>query len=906
MMRVLKHGWMVAAAAAAATAAEFPLIGRVRPRSAAEIAGSSWSVGCETLDRDFAVYSNYKAWLGPLGAKRIRVQTGWQKCEKAPGVYDFAWLDDVVNDALAQGVQPWLQTNYGNTNYPGGGGTGLGGGIPSSPEALAGWDGFVRALVRHFKDRVREWEIWNEPDLGKDAPVEAFADLHIRTAEMIRSEQPGAKIWALGLAGKVDYAEAFLKRLQQAGKTGLVDAITFHGYPANPDDTSLADRIRALLAICAPHAVAIQGETGAPSTSDTFGALRNRPWSEVTQAKWNLRRMLAHYAKDIPHNQFTLMELKYPSGWNTKGLLRANEDMTVARPKPAYHAAQHVYAIYDDAMRRLPGHPLDCDTPRPVAAVAARHGPSGRDVVALWFSGAPPRDDNDATPVDVRLPAARIVDPVLVDLRTGDVRAIPPDRATREGEGWAFRGVPLYDAPILIADRAAIPIEPSPRSAAAALDAHRARWRRPEVEARIGDGIRRHRQGRATLRVTGPDGAPLAGATLAIRQTSHAFLFGCNAFVLGQLGTPDANRRYEQTFLRLFNFATVPFYWEGTEPTPGELRYEEPAREIWRRPPPSRFLPWAATNGITLKGHPLLWHAYNPPWLPSDAEELRARYRTRFDEIAQRFAAAIPTWDVVNESLVCPAAWPLFTPDRAYVEWAFREAARRWPADAVLMINEVTKHGLPAAGTNAYFEQVRGLLARGVPIRGIGIQFHFFRRPALDAFLAGSADDPMALLDLYEMFATLDRPLYITEITIPSAEFDGEAVQAEIVRDVYRLWFAAPRMRGITWWNLGDGTAVKNENAAMGGLVDDRLQPKSAYRILDRLIHEEWRTSLTAATDAAGRTNVQGFHGRYEVEATVNGRPLAGSFELPIGVPPDRPIEVRLSPAGGGNNDRRR
>ena len=79
-------------------------------------------------------------------------------------------------------------------------------------------------------------------------------------------------------------------------------------------------------------------------------------------------------------------------------------------------------------------------------------------------------------------------------------------------------------------------------------------------------------------------------------------------------------QRYEEAFARLFNFATVPFYWEGTEPARGELRYAEPARDIWRRPPPDRFLPWAAKHGITLKGHPLLWHAYNPPWLPKDAE----------------------------------------------------------------------------------------------------------------------------------------------------------------------------------------------------------------------------------------------------------------------------------------------
>ncbi len=57
---------------------------------------SSWSIGGETLDRDFAVYNNYKKYLGPLGAKAIRLQAGWAKCEKTQGVYDWAWLDEAT------------------------------------------------------------------------------------------------------------------------------------------------------------------------------------------------------------------------------------------------------------------------------------------------------------------------------------------------------------------------------------------------------------------------------------------------------------------------------------------------------------------------------------------------------------------------------------------------------------------------------------------------------------------------------------------------------------------------------------------------------------------------------------------------------------------------------------------
>jgi hypothetical protein len=43
--------------------------------------------------------------------------------------------------------------------------------------------------------------------------------------------------------------------------------------------------------------------------------------------------------------------------------------------------------------------------------------------------------------------------------------------------------------------------------------------------------IRQWRMGKASLRLTGPDGKPLpAGVTLRISQRRHKFLFGCNIF----------------------------------------------------------------------------------------------------------------------------------------------------------------------------------------------------------------------------------------------------------------------------------------------------------------------------------------------------------------------------------------
>lgn len=445
----------------------FRTIGRLATRPAREIGASSWSIGGETLDRDFAIYANYKKYLGPLGAKAIRLQAGWAKCEKAPGVYDWGWLDEIIDDALAQGVQPWIETSYGNPIYPDGGGTGLGAGLPKSIEALRGWDAWVKALVARYRDRVREWEVWNEPDLGHGIAAEEFAEFHLRTAAIIRAGQPHARIYAFGLAnpGKTEFAETLLKLAKERGQLGLINAITIHGYPKNPDDTKGVDRFRELAARYSPDIEIRQGETGAPS-GETVGALRDVPWTELKQAKWDLRRMLAHHGKDVPFNLFTLCELKYAQasmrGMNRKGLLRCNDDMTVIGPKPAYFAAQRVFSIFDDSLVRAADFTFSAAPEAKLAAFCYRRKTSGAPVITAWLSGAPPADANEITPVDLTLADVTFSEPVFADLLSGEVHEIPRERWSQRDGAVTFKQLPLYDAPIVIAEKAALALSASP------------------------------------------------------------------------------------------------------------------------------------------------------------------------------------------------------------------------------------------------------------------------------------------------------------------------------------------------------------------------------------------------------------------------------------------------------------
>ena len=132
-------------------------IGTLKPRSTKEIASSRITVGCETLDRDFTDFEVYKDYLPLLGVKKIRLQAGWAKTEQIKGVYDWKWLDGIIDFAVENELEPWLETSYGNPIYEGGGAKGLLNSMPTSPEGYAAYDRWVEALVNRYKNKVKGW-----------------------------------------------------------------------------------------------------------------------------------------------------------------------------------------------------------------------------------------------------------------------------------------------------------------------------------------------------------------------------------------------------------------------------------------------------------------------------------------------------------------------------------------------------------------------------------------------------------------------------------------------------------------------------------------------------------------------------------------------------------------------------
>lgn len=457
-----------------------PTIGQLQVRDSQEIGQSRFSVGLETLDRAMFDPERVFVPLGRLGVKWARLQTGWARCEQSPGDYDFAWLDRVVNGVREVGVTPWFNLGYGNRLY-----------TPEAPDASAvgwillngrtchpAWLKFVEALARHFQDRVKHWEIWNEPNIkGFWKPIEPSAELYAafvkETAAVIRGVIPDVTIIGGALAGMpTDY----LRSLLAHGMAQHVDKISFHPYRAVPEQgyRETLESWRQLIRQNAEKTVELwQGENGCPSRPGSAGALGQYGWTETSQAKWLLRRMLYDRVLDLElTSYFHMVDLvNYnwgagPSGkTNFKGLLRG-EDYS---PKPSYFAYQRLCTLFDGSAQREPS--LDAmvklEEPRDKGTLArdveqwreqqilAGFVRNGQPLWCLWFAG------DLLKPAVLRRLTLRIDfagdlagQMCAIDLLSGKIFQV--HGLERRDSRWVLPSLPVADYPLILTVREAL------------------------------------------------------------------------------------------------------------------------------------------------------------------------------------------------------------------------------------------------------------------------------------------------------------------------------------------------------------------------------------------------------------------------------------------------------------------
>ncbi len=407
---------------------------------------------------------------------------------------------------------------------------------------------------------------------------------------------------------------------------------------------------------------------------------------------------------------------------------------------------------------------------------------------------------------------------------------------------------------------------------------------------RVESEINRNRKGTFKLNIT-KDGKSLSDAKVTAVQKTHEFKYGANLFMLDELETPEKNSLYKKYFADAFNMATLPFYWDATEPEEGKTRYSKDSERIYRRPPIDLCMEFCKANGIEPREHGLAYDNFFPKWLyNANVSDIKKALTKRFKEISERYADKIPTIEVTNETF-WNTSKTAFYRENDFVEWSFKEAEKYFGANK-LSINEahLTSWADKNMNRSKYYMQIERALLKGARIDAIGLQFHMF---------FGSQDEvertkdcyynPSYLFQYMDKMAEFNLPIQITEITIPaySNSEEDEALQAELIERLYSIWFSHEKVEQIIYWNLVDGYCHVNdvkdiastqgnmtvgENYYYGGLIRFDMTPKPAYYTVKNLFEKKWHTEETFLTDSDGNATLNGFFGTYNITVEVDGK----------------------------------
>jgi endo-1,4-beta-xylanase len=365
-----------------------------------------------------------------------------------------------------------------------------------------------------------------------------------------------------------------------------------------------------------------------------------------------------------------------------------------------------------------------------------------------------------------------------------------------------------------------------------------------------------------------PSSAPALKTVLAAK-------YGMGDFPVGAAIEPSATTTAPESALLLKHFSSVtaenamkpdtvwPNLAGSAPPLPAASPNFAPADTIYD---------FARDRGIQVRGHTLLWHQTAPTWFfagdASDATNYRALVSTRLcqyiDAVIKHFPE-IYAWDVVNEvaSDTPNAANPYRTNSPwyqafavggneggDYVAVAFNCAAQsrleagRNSANMKLMLND---YNTELAGKRAnVLKIVQSLVDAGVPIDGVGHQFHLQINADVSQVTAAFAAVEAIGSTLVNHVTELDVSLYadpgdcFAQRTIPPclASVGTSPPQTLLSQQAlkYRELFNAfdrPSVTSVTLWGIADNHTWLNSfpvNRVNHPLLFDRSgDPKWAF-----------------------------------------------------------------------------
>ncbi len=249
-----------------------------------------------------------------------------------------------------------------------------------------------------------------------------------------------------------------------------------------------------------------------------------------------------------------------------------------------------------------------------------------------------------------------------------------------------------------------------------------------------------------------------------------------------------------------------------------------------------------------IRGHNLVWHHSLPDWLTKGRfsniqkkEILRFHIQSVLNHFRSTAQGRIIAWDVVNEAItddgkLRSSFWqnPETSPDE-YITLAFQWAHQADPT-VKLFYNDYSAEGINKK-SDAIYHMIVNLKDRGVPIDGIGSQFHLDLK---------DPPDFASVKKNMQRFAALGLEIHITEMDV---EMDLKKVnkatleaQGKIYGNALRTCLGVPECKSFVSWGFTDKYSwIPSFHSGFGSalLYDEAFEPKPAYQALVKVLEQE-------------------------------------------------------------------
>jgi endo-1,4-beta-xylanase len=327
------------------------------------------------------------------------------------------------------------------------------------------------------------------------------------------------------------------------------------------------------------------------------------------------------------------------------------------------------------------------------------------------------------------------------------------------------------------------------------------------VDAAASDGSADRGSAMATLKSAAARSGRLIGAALGASHLSEAAYAATAA---------------------AFDFVTPEneMKWDATEPT----------QNVFTFGGGDAITSFARQNGMKVKGHTLVWHSQLPTWVSgiTDPAALHDAMINHVTQVASHYRGQVMAWDVVNEAVADGGQslrGTIFYQHlgAGYIDDAFNAAHAADPG-ALLFYNDYGAEG-GGAKSDYVYTMVKGMLARGVPINGVGLQMH-----------TGAADTSPSAVQLtfnIQRLEALGLNVVISEmdVQICTGSVDTQKIR---FHDIVAVCVAEPLCLGVTAWGVSDKYSWLNGGSCATPqplLFDDNYDPKPAYAgVLDAFL----------------------------------------------------------------------